>query len=160
MDIISKAKQVSSVFTEYVSKKGLHGIEEINISLSEKELFVIKVFVSSGQNEVVFKKNSNNAFIIVSNGEIIGYRDLNDFSELLNILNLVGVKVLEKAIKPSLFVKEKNIKTYTEKMEQIDRILDVYNKNKILYEILKEEKYLNRQNQIIRLLKKTKPITI
>lgn len=163
MDVITKAKILSLKFIKHIEGKGMHGIEEIKISNENNSKFTIKIFVSENQNEIVFRKDDSNSYIIISNGNLLSSRSEEEFDEILDLLNMIGVKFLDKTFKP--FTKTKHTKkkrkvvskNFNEKMKQIDRILDKYNSYKILYEITQDEKYLKRQSKIINLLKKTKP---
>lgn len=149
------------MFISYVKEEKLHGSEELSIHMEHPHVqYLVKIFVSEMQNEVVFKKVENNAFIIISNGQSLGSNSEEEFEQLLDILEIAGVKLLEKTIKPRVVAKKLvKIRPKKDKNKQMDRLLDRYNDYGYLYTLLGDEKYKRKQERLmgyLRAIKKPK----
>lgn len=154
MGTIEKAIKVAKTFIDYVKKHKQNTMEEIKIHSDQpNERFIVKIFITDMQEEVIFKKESTNAYIIISNGKVLNTKGEEEFLELLNLLEIAGVKLLQKTVKPKM--KRINLKKrpQIDKKTKIDRLLDRYNDYQKLYELFGDEKYLKRKERLIYLIK-------
>jgi len=160
VNIIEKAIKLAKMFTDYAKGKNQTVMEEIKIHSDQpNERFIIKIFITEDQEEVIFKKEKTNAYIIISNGKPIGIKNEEDFRELFSLLEIAGAKLIEKTLKEPKRKKQKNVLNLNKKKKmnrehKIDRLLDKYNDYQILYEMFEDEYYLKRRERLISLLKK------